>query len=262
MIKIATPVSNLFQDSNYKKVLSEYSDCLELRDLNLNITYPKIEVYHSELQPIHELKEEDFDYLRKINNIHSNLKLVTFHCASSCSNPNIKNGMFEKGVLGYKRADLFENAKRNFKRIKGIFKDIKIAVENTNYYPTSAYKYITDADFISTLVYDNEIYFLFDIAHAKITAHNRKIDYLKYEKELPYNRVIQIHISHFATNGNGLAYDAHHRPKQEEFREVKNIVHTYDVMYLTIEYYKDIDNLLLSIEELRKIKNELYRKSL
>ena len=68
----------------------------------------------------------------------------------------------------------------NIPKIKNILGDIEILIENNNYYPTKAYDIITDADFISNLVYDNNIGFLFDQAHAEITAHNQKIKYEEY----------------------------------------------------------------------------------
>ena len=73
-------------------------------------------------------------------------------------------------------------------------KEISISVENNNYYKTEAYDYVTDPDFISSIVYDNDINFLFDISHARISAYNSGVDYCEYLLKLPLNRVNQIHI--------------------------------------------------------------------
>ena len=66
MIKIATPISHFFKSSEYSKKLIEISDCLECRDSTIENDSPNQELFHCELQPIHELKHEDFSYLESI----------------------------------------------------------------------------------------------------------------------------------------------------------------------------------------------------
>ena len=46
-----------------------------------------------------------------------------------------------------------------------------IGLENNNYYPTKAYDFVTDGDFIDKVVRDNnKLFFLFDLAHAQVTC--------------------------------------------------------------------------------------------
>ena len=73
-------------------------------------------------------------------------------------------------------------------------KKINFAIENNNYYPLEAYDIIADPKFISEIVNENKINFLFDIAHAKVSASNMNIDFKKYIDELPMSKMIQIHI--------------------------------------------------------------------
>ena len=79
------------------------------------------------------------------------------------------------------RRKLISNAKSNFVIIKKSKKNIMIAVENNNHYNTEAYDYITSPKFISQIVNDNKINFLFDIAHAKISSHNMSLSYEEYK---------------------------------------------------------------------------------
>ena len=261
MLKIATPISNLFIDKKCASILIEKSDCLEVRDDSINSIFPNIELFHCAIQPIHELHETKFEYLKKIKSMHPDLKLITFHCASSCNKAYVEGGMFQVGGNNYEKEEMLSNAKYNFSKIKRIFgTGVKVGIENNNYYPTAAYNYITDSDFISEIVYENQIYLLMDIAHARITARNKNLDYEKYKSGLPLDRLIQLHISAYGMS-KGLAHDIHDHPKDKEFNEVKDIISKYDVKYLTVEYYKDIDYLLTSLQRTREVINDFYGTS-
>jgi len=260
MLKIATPISHLFENKEFAKKIVKYSDCLECRDRSINSQEKVQELFHCELQPIHRWDKKEFKYLKHIRKSKKSLKLISFHIASCCDKPIIKNNMFELGGKQYSKKEMLNNAKNNFKRIKKIFGNkVIIAVENNNYYPTKAYKHITEAEFISRIVYDNNIYFLFDIAHAKVTSYNKNINFEKYKSNLPLDRCIQLHICSYAIDKqNDLAYDAHNLPDEEELIEVKKLLKDYkNIKYLTVEHYKDIKNLLESLKKIKGIINEL-----
>ena len=256
MIKLATPISHLFEDENIVNTIINNSDCLECRDRSVESMASNQELFHSELQPIHKWSDEEFIYLQKIKDTKKDLKLITFHMASSCDKPIIKNGMFEVGGKEYSKEEMLVNAKNNFFKIQQIFgSDIMIGVENNNYYNTDAYKYITDPKFISKIVYDHKINFLFDIAHAKVTCYNQNINFEKYKSNLPLDKMIQIHIcSYDIDHDKDVAFDAHNYPDRDELLEVEKLISNYkDVKYLTVEYYRDIENLEKSLKEVRRL---------
>ena len=256
MIKLATPISHLFENEDISKIIMSNSDCLECRDRSIESTVENQEVFHCELQPIHEWTNIEFNYLQKIKDTKKDLKLIVFHMASSCDKPVIVNKMFEFGGKEYLREELLENAGNNFLRIKGIFgKEVIIGVENNNYYPTEAYKHITEPEFISKIVYDNDINFLFDIAHAKVTCYNKNINFERYKNNLPLDKMVQIHICSYDIDiENNSAFDAHNVPDNEELIEVKKLISNYkNVKYLTVEYYRDIENLERSLKEVRDL---------
>ena len=259
MFKIASPISTFFEDSNCARKITEKSDCLECRDKSLNSQFPNQNIFHCEIQPIHQLCKDDFSYLEKIATTKTDLKLITFHAASSCNKPHIDRCMFQPGGIQYHQKEMFQNAKTNFSRIKAIFgQAVKIALENNNYYPTEAYRYITDVGFIRKVVYENDIFFLFDISHAKVTAHNRNLNYKDYRNNLPLDKMIQIHICGFTINEDNLAYDTHNLPSTEEWEEVRSLILAHrNTEYITVEYYKDKNNLIKSLEKARTIINEL-----
>lgn len=254
MVKIATPISDLFVNKKFLGQIMRYSDCLECRDKSLRSTLSKQEVFHCELQPIHSLGEDDFRYLKHLSRGKKDLKLLTFHMASSCDKPYIVNGIFRKGGREYNEKEALNNAKTNFSKIRKIFANkVKLAIENNNYYPTDAYKYVTDPAFISRIVKENGLGFVFDIAHARITAHNQGIDYQIYKSLLPIDKAVQLHISSFRVLKNKLAFDTHDYPKEDEFSEVESLLKTTEVKYLTVEYYKGAARLIGALKLLKEL---------
>jgi len=259
MVKIATPISHLFDNPRHAQQIMEKSDCLECRDRSLNVTLPGQEVFHCHIQPIHKLGKDDFLYLEKICKLKPDLKLISFHAATSCNKFYVKGYMAQPEGLQYSSKEMLQNARENISQIKSIFgPHVSIAVENNNYYPTKAYHRVTDADFIREIVYGNDLFLLFDMAHAGVTAHNRKLDYTDYKGSLPLERMIQIHICRHSINEDSVAYDEHHLPGKAELEELKGLISLYrGVKYLTIEYYKDAYKLIKSLTKIREIINEL-----
>jgi uncharacterized protein (UPF0276 family) len=130
-------------------------------------------------------------------------------------------------------------------------KKVKIGVENNNYYPTQAYDIVTDNVFINTIINENGLYLLLDIAHAMVTAHNREINYDDYIESLNLNKLIQLHICQPTIPEIGIAYDSHEVPNDKMFENVLSLVSKYPtIKYLTIEYYKDKNILINSIKKL------------
>jgi len=251
--KLATPISHLFKNNDNAEKIIEASDCLECRDYSVKEIYKNQEVFHCNLQPIQDLGQEEFIYLMNIKKEKKNLKLISFHMASCYDAPIIKEGRFLPGGNKLTRDSLILNANRNLVRIKEIFGPmVDIAVENNNYYRTEAYDYITNPEFISEVVINNNINFLLDIAHAKISAVNQDVSFENYISRLPLGRLIQIHISRAGYNDKGEIIDKHDLPESEEIDEVVNLLRIYrKVKYLTIEYYHNTKILIILINKIR-----------
>jgi uncharacterized protein (UPF0276 family) len=94
-----------------------------------------------------------------------------------------------------------------------------------------------------------------DLAHAKVTASNKKINYKSYLKSLPLDLMKQIHICRPNINDK-LSLDTHYLPSVKMFREIKEIHEKYkSLKFFTIEYYKDADKLIENIKNLKKVLN-------
>lgn len=255
---IATPISSLFKQEPEVRKIIDISDCFECRDISFGSTIPRQAIYHSHIELIHKWTEKEIEKLASIRSAKKELELISFHATSCYSNSVIIDGVFHPDGNEYSREDMIVNSKNNIKTVKNIFKNkIEIAVENNNYFPTDAYKRITDSDFISYIVNENKIAFLFDIAHANVTAYNKKINFDYYINGLPLHRCIQIHISQHGVK-NGVAYDAHETPEEQLYSFIRNfLAHNRKIKYLTIEYYKSVDQLFLIISRIRRIAASL-----
>ena len=102
--------------------------------------------------------------------------------------------------------------------------------------------------------------FLFDQAHAEISSHNLKINYIDYINNLPLDRCKQIHLCKMGYNDSiyskdfHLAEDYHFALDQAEVTQLSNIINKCPLVeYLTVEYYKDIEGLLNSINLIKDI---------
>ena len=119
MIKLATPVSHLFENVSYESVILKNSDLLECRDRSIDYGkhLERQELFHCELQPIHEWSNMEWDFIQKIKDTKPDLRLLTLHMASCCDKPEISGNMFELGGREYTRDEMRFYAKNNFKKI-------------------------------------------------------------------------------------------------------------------------------------------------
>lgn len=233
--EIATPVSySLFK--KHKNLIIENSDCLEGRPEMVNNKFGTEKIFHcDDVEPCHELKDSDFKKIKKIINIKPELQAVSFHAAFCKS---------------YSKDSLYNNFSKNILRIKDIVGDKLILIENNNYFNEEMHKHVTDGDFLSSLVYDNNIFFLLDISHAKITSFYKNINYKDYLNSLPLNKCKQIHLSRI--DHSIPPKDSHLEPRDKEIKEVIKLVKTHKTIdYLTIECYTNIDYLIKSIKSLK-----------
>ena len=262
---ISTPISILWNSKENIELIKQHSNSFEGRPFNNFNKYKevnnKVLTFHCDtIQPIHELKPKDFKYIQSIINHFPNLKIISFHCAY-CATKCFKNrGIGYIDGYCYSEKELKANAQYNISKIKKIVGDVQVLIENNNYYPTKAYDIVTDAHFISDIVYDNNIGLLFDQAHAEITSHNSKINYNEYINNLPLDKCYQIHLckmgyskSLYSENFH-LAEDHHSPLELTELTKLKQTLNKAPLVnYLTVEYYKDIDGLINSINLIKNI---------
>jgi uncharacterized protein (UPF0276 family) len=272
MISLATPTSHLFKVKENADNISSKSDCLELREFmigKLNDLDQHVKLAHlDEVDITLFWNNERKDTIKNVIDHYKDLELVSFHMSCNCTDPIIEEGVFVSGGKTMKRSEMLRNAKLNIQWLREILpSSIKIAVENNNYYPTSAYEDVTDSSFISEVVLQNNINFLFDISHALVTCFNKKIEYSDYIDELPLESIIQIHLCSPGLRDD-LAYDLHLMPNTDHIQHALSLARKTPTKYLTVEYYKNPKKLISFLtflkEEVRQgsIKTDISQNSI
>lgn len=255
MVKLATPISTLCKDDVAILMLKEQSACFEGRESNFADDKVELRLFHFDKDLVHLWEEDLREKIGSIINKNKSLELISFHIASCYEKPIIKNEVFYPFGEIVLQETMLDNAKKNVGYLKTVIgkRNISIAAENNNFYPTGAYQYITQPEFISSIIWECDIYFLYDIAHAKITTYNEKTDYEKYRQKLPLEKLIQLHISKEDIDNKGIAYDAHNLPDELIYKEAKELLDNFYYRYLTVEYYKDIKNLMQTLDCYKRI---------
>ena len=261
MYKIASPVSHLFSNTLQAQKIIKHSDCLELRERTLHLDFQKEHLFHVD-KDLTLVWDSNFKkFFLKILKKKDKLKLITFQSTRCCGGEKIINGRFQLYGKIYSKNELILNAKKNIQWLRrNLKKKIKIGLENNNYYPEPAYNIVTDGNFISEIVIKNKIFLLLDLAHAFITAYNKKINLEKYINSLPLSKTIQLHITNSRVvkfSKNKIAVDTHDLPLKKNFELVNKILKKCpSIQYLTIEYYKNAQKLIKSI---KKLKNSIKK---
>ena len=185
------------------------------------------------------------------------LRFISFQATRCCANAKIVNKVFILSGKKYSKKEMLIEARKNTKWLRNKFKNkFKIGLENNNYYPTKAYNIVADGDFISQVVKENNLFFLFDLAHAQVTASNKNIDFNSYIKSLPMKSMLQMHICRPLLNKKKISRDTHYLPNKKMFNDVKMLADKYkNLKFFTIEYYKDTKKLIKNIQDLKKILN-------
>lgn len=253
---IATPISHLFEDSINAKLIVENSDCLEVRQRSLESEEKKQFLFHIDIDITQPWDDSIRTYLKNAFIRKPELKLITFQATRCCSGENIIGNFYELSGIKYTKSELLAQAKLNISWLKSLTHNkINIGFENNNFYPTEAYETVTEPEFISAIVNDNDVFLLLDIAHAMVTAHNKGQTYHSYIDALPLHKCIQLHICQPTIEHNQIGIDAHNAPSDAMLTEVIRLVKKHkSISYLTVEYYKDLDGLICA---LKKIKGAL-----
>ena len=247
---IVTPISHLSLDKNFLDTVLSFGQ-LEGRDHSVLPQHIKhVVLYHSELE-LHQrwsesCKEDLFHELGK----YYNLQAVSFHMVTCFPKYFLENGVAQGVGIRLSNDTMLKNAFENCNWLKKSFPSLKILLENNNDLGSGAYDIVTDPDFISTVVLENDIHFLYDHAHAMISAYNQRIPLHDYVDNLPTSKLLQIHFSE-PTFLESKAMDTHDLPSVEQLEFCKSRFKK-SAQYLTVEFYKSLAELESCIHGLRE----------
>ncbi len=243
---LTLPVSHLIDENNYRKIPG--IKALEYKKEQPVLDFLGPQFFHSSKGVI------DYDFIDYFDALLPYLKSNDFSHFSFDIGPaaefvKTKDYYYVAESKVLSAQELARIAGERIAYIKDRF-DGSVALENLNYFPTSAYAHVCDPEFISQVIRDNGVYMILDIAHAMISARNLDIEPEKYFERLPLDRVKEIHISaHGFVDGKWR--DLHKRPNAETYKILEMLSgHLKNKTYLIIEFYKDFSELVEIYEEL------------
>ncbi|MBU3214597.1 DUF692 family protein [Clostridium estertheticum] len=113
---------------------------------------------------------------------------------------------------------------------------------------------------ISRLLTDNDVSFLLDLTHAKITAQYRGWNIHDYIRGLPLNRVAEIHINGSGYDKNGFPEDTHQAMKNEDYKLLEWVLNYTNPNIVSLEYNgvesENEETVTCSLEkQLNKVQN-------
>ena len=137
--------------------------------------------------------------------------------------------------------------------------EIPLAIENLDYHPGGAYEYVCEPDFIREILEKNpRVFLLLDIAHVEISAielskekpENRSAVTREYLKDLPLERVIELHLN-APTWENNVGLDMHLPLTRVEETLLKELLNLPNLEVVNLECGEKIE------EQVRRLGNLL-----
>jgi len=193
-----------------------------------------------------------------------NIEIIDFNFANNlirkCNSPHY-------GIhLAIKNSDMYpgmtdENIYECMSKQIQIFKNnltVPLLLENIHdlpkerVLPIDHYPYIMPEQ-ISRLLTDNDVSFLLDITHAKITAQHHGWNIYDYIRELPLNRVVEIHVNGSGYDKDGFLSDTHQAMENEDYKLLEWVLNYTNPNIVTLEYNgtesEDDDTVIYSLEK-------------
>ncbi len=247
-MKLVTPISHLFKDESFAKMIENHSDALEARERTATLNFAKTTHYHIDFDLNLGLKEEEKNFLIDYVKPREEISTLTFQAARDCVKSKISDGMYTIASTVIGLDEQVQNTKNSIKEIKNIVgSDRNIGIENNNYFPTGAYDICTSLEYLLRVLEETELHLLLDIAHAKVTSVNKNCSFEVYAQSLlETEKCKQIHICEHSVikkNGKLLARDSHEIPSFTTSAETVELCNKYKIPCITVEYYKDAEKL-------------------
>ena len=156
---------------------------------------------------------------------------------------------------------IFSLADDRLRRVRGRYWG-RLAVENYNYYPTGLYEHICQPGFINRFVRQFEIEFVFDIAHAQVSAANLGLGFWDYAEEFPWQKTTEVHLSRAFFHPR-TAVDAHLEPGDDEFDLLEQVLQRLPAgnrpVLVVIEYFAEPGGVRRCHQRLTEIVARLNR---
>lgn len=244
MTSLVTPISHLFKTEELTDEICRLSTTLEARERTSSLRLPKTTHYHIDFDLNIGLTEENIDFLKREVKDRHEIHTLTFQISKDSENVLTKNGIFHPESVPLAEKTQIENFKSSLKIIRDIVgTERTIGFENNNYFNTGAYDVCTSQEFIVKVLDETDAKLLFDYSHAFVSCYNRNIDFDSYaESLLSTQKCVQMHlceVSYTYQENVPICIDAHDIPNPSTTSKALELIATFGISSLTIEYYKD-----------------------
>lgn len=260
-MRLVTPVSDLFADSNAAAQIQAASDTLEARPERMSdrcsLSKRVSHIHFSD--PTLDLNLpwtlEGRRYLARTLEHFSDADFATFHVSRDYENVSLDDRHRYVPIgPGMRRSEMLRNLSVNAEWIAREFDYISVGIENVNYYATGAYEISTDPGFISEAVECTGAMFLFDLAHAAVSAGNLGVPLEDYASGLPWHALAQVHLSRSRVRPGGEFFDAHEIPDLSDLETLQALeIYPEANLPLTVEYYGSAQALVTLLHNLQAI---------
>jgi sialic acid synthase SpsE len=245
-LRLALAISHLFErPTSLAREIIKKVDTIEIKKLPEPDWLPgdKRRIFHSGFGLVEkgfiESFDEIYDYLEG-NNINY------YSCDLGPAAEMYQGNSPVSNVLS--REEIERKIKSSLLSVRKRFSG-QISVENYNYFDTGLYEHVCQPDFISSVLSENKLGLVLDLAHAAVTAKNFGQKYFSYLKSLPLERITEIHLSkpYLPVKKGKSPADSHRCPGPVEFRTLTRLMELIpdkgQEIFLVIEYYKNKDDL-------------------
>ncbi|MCJ7696114.1 MAG: DUF692 family protein [Anaerolineaceae bacterium] len=122
---------------------------------------------------------------------------------------------------------------------------LPIILENMPVLHPTRYRFESDPRTITRILHETDCNMLLDLAHARIAAQATAMTVEDYLLALPLDKVKQVHLSGSRTR-DGVLYDAHLPLLEEDYALVKWILPRIIPDWVTLEYFREDRNMLIT----------------
>ncbi|OOM74235.1 DUF692 family multinuclear iron-containing protein [Clostridium sp. BL-8] len=200
----------------------------------------------------------------------NNIEIVDFDLANKlikdCSSPHyglhltLKNSDMYQGMT---EENIYEKMCENIQIFKNNM-SVPLLLENIPDTPEDRgvydhYPYFRPEQ-INRLLVDNNVSFLLDISHAKITAQYHGLDVYDYISKLPLGRIVEIHVNGSGFDKDGFPADTHESIKEEDYRLLEWVLNQSNPDVVSLEYVgtktEDEETIICLLQkQLKRLQN-------
>ncbi len=253
---------------------SKYLNTLLEKDV-ANIDYIKSGVYGMFYEKILNMRSKKPVLLHGLGYFErtgmNNIEAIDFKHANNliekCSSPHlgvhlaIKNSDMSSNMTD---ADIYERMSKQVQIFKKNL-SVPLLLENCPDSPEDRIQFdhhpFFDADLISHFLAANDVGFLLDLTHAKITAQYNNLNIKDYIKKLPLNRVAEIHVNGSSFDKNNFPIDTHQSMEKQDYELLEWVLQYTKPSIISLEYngiedesdYTIISSLEKQLYEIRNI---------